>query len=101
LRDLHRFPLPSLTSDGDKDDRGQVLVVAGGRGVPGAALLTGLAALRAGAGKLQLAAPLELAVALGISAPEAAILPVPAGAQGEIAAHAAEALEDQAGAARA
>jgi hydroxyethylthiazole kinase-like uncharacterized protein yjeF len=99
--DLHRFPLPRLTHDGDKEDRGEVLVVAGGSGVPGAALLTGLAALRAGAGKLQLAAPLALRVPLGVAAPEAAIVPVPADPQGEIAAHAAEALQDRAALARA
>ncbi|MDF2902032.1 MAG: hypothetical protein K0Q62_2091, partial [Phenylobacterium sp.] len=40
---LRAWPLPSLIS-GDKEERGRVLIVAGGGAVPGAALLTGLAA---------------------------------------------------------
>jgi hydroxyethylthiazole kinase-like uncharacterized protein yjeF len=74
LDGLSEFPLPSLVGASDKEGRGRVLVVAGGGGVPGAGILTGVAALRAGAGKLQLAAPRSLAPALGMAVPEAAVI---------------------------
>ena len=54
---LRTLPLPIPGADGDKEARGQVLIVAGTRGMPGAAVLAGIAALRAGAGKLEIAAP--------------------------------------------
>jgi hypothetical protein len=52
---LRRMPLPRPGQDGDKEERGRVLVIGGSREVPGGALLAGVAALRAGAGKLQIA----------------------------------------------
>ena len=54
---LRQMALPQPGQDSDKDDRGRVLVLAGSPEVPGAALLAGLAALRAGAGKLQIGTP--------------------------------------------
>jgi ADP-dependent NAD(P)H-hydrate dehydratase len=74
---LRTWPLPSFETSQDKDDRGRVLVVAGSPQVPGAALLAGEAALRAGAGKLQVGAPAEVAVALAIALPEAKVMPLP------------------------
>jgi ADP-dependent NAD(P)H-hydrate dehydratase len=71
---LKSMPLPMPGADSDKDGRGQVFVMAGSIEVPGAALLTGEAALRAGAGKLQIAVPSESAVATGLAAPEALVL---------------------------
>src|SRR3954454_20800706 len=44
---LRAWPLP-LDEDGDKDARGTALVVGGSCRTPGAVLLAGLAALRAG-----------------------------------------------------
>jgi hydroxyethylthiazole kinase-like uncharacterized protein yjeF len=70
---LRRFPLRTLDDADGKNERGVVLVVAGSRQVPGAALLAGLAALRVGAGKLQLGAPREAAIPLGIAVPEALV----------------------------
>ena len=52
---LHAWPLPMPSSDGDKEQRGHVLVVAGSREMPGAAVLAATAALRAGAGKVAIA----------------------------------------------
>jgi len=52
---LLRHPLPAIEHGADKNGRGRVLVVGGAEFVPGALRLTGEAALRAGAGKLQLA----------------------------------------------
>ena len=47
---LRDWPLPSAGAD--KYSRGAVLVIGGARRTPGAALLAGTAALRAGAGRL-------------------------------------------------
>ena len=82
---VRRLPKPALGPNSDKDERGRILVIGGGPDVPGAVLLTGLAALRAGAGKLQLAATPALAAGLGIAVPEARIITVPAAADGGLA----------------
>ena len=64
---LGRHPLPRPNATGDKEQRGQVLVVGGSAKVPGAVLLAGVAALRAGAGKLQLATVGSASIALGVA----------------------------------
>lgn len=74
---LRSWPLPSPEAARGKEERGRVLVVAGSPEVPGAALLAGEAALRAGAGKLQVGAPSEVATALAIALPEAKVMPLP------------------------
>ena len=61
---LNEHPLPPVV-DGDKETKGRILVIAGSREVPGAALLTARAAMRAGAGKLRIAAVEGTAVQLG------------------------------------
>jgi NAD(P)H-hydrate epimerase len=53
-------PLRPRTADSHKGTYGHVLVVAGSRGMAGAAALTGLAALRSGAGLVRVACPLEV-----------------------------------------
>jgi len=49
------------------------MVIGGAAEVPGALLLSGVAALRVGAGKLQLAAPRSTVAALGVALPEARV----------------------------
>lgn len=71
---LRDFPLPHHGDDGDKEDRGRVLVVAGSRELAGAAWLAGHAGLRAGAGKLQIATAAGIAPHLGIAIPEARVV---------------------------
>lgn len=71
---LRTFPLPYHPDDGDKEERGRLLVVAGSRELPGAALLAGIGALRAGAGKLQIATAASIAVAIGVAVPEARVI---------------------------
>ena len=71
---LERFPLPAIAEDSSKEDRGRLLVVAGSRELPGAALLAGIAGLRAGAGKLQIATARSVAVQLGLMIPEARVI---------------------------
>jgi ADP-dependent NAD(P)H-hydrate dehydratase len=72
---LRGWPLPD--PQGDKEARGTVLVVGGSRYTPGAVLLAGVAALRAGAGRLQLAVEASAAAALSIAVPEAKVLGLP------------------------
>jgi hydroxyethylthiazole kinase-like uncharacterized protein yjeF len=69
---LVAWPLPMPGSAGDKEDRGQLLIVAGSADVPGAAILAANAALRAGVGKLTIAT--EETVAVAQSVPEARVL---------------------------
>ncbi|MFN2599115.1 MAG: NAD(P)H-hydrate dehydratase [Pyrinomonadaceae bacterium] len=70
---LALLPLPPLDERGDKESRGRVLVVGGSREMAGAVALAGVGALRAGAGKLQLATVERAAVALGVAVPEARV----------------------------
>ena len=79
---LRGWPLPE--PEGDKEDRGTVLVVGGSRFTPGAVLLAGTAALRAGAGRLQLATTDDNAQALSIAVPEAKVVGLPSTAQGSV-----------------
>lgn len=67
VNDLPR--LPRRAHDGHKGTYGKVLVVAGSRGMSGAAVLCGSAALRGGAGLVQVASPedAQRAVAAGNS----------------------------------
>jgi ADP-dependent NAD(P)H-hydrate dehydratase len=89
---LAEHPLPQPGPATDKNSRGRVLVAGGSQTVPGAIRLTGEAALRAGAGKLQLATVEPVVFHLGVLVPEAAIFPLPAGPEGELADAAGEAL---------
>lgn len=68
------FPLPCLPDDGDKEERGRLLIIGGSREVPGAALLAAKAGMRAGAGKLQIATAASVAIPLGIAMPEARVV---------------------------
>ena len=68
------FPLPHLPEDGDKEERGRLLLVAGSRELAGAALLAATAGMRAGAGKLQIATTASIAVPLALAMPEARVV---------------------------
>jgi hydroxyethylthiazole kinase-like uncharacterized protein yjeF len=71
---LRRMPLPEPSDDDDKEQRGSLLAVGGSVETPGAILLAGVAGLRCGAGKLQLATDRSVAVALGLAVPEALVV---------------------------
>lgn len=71
---LSDHPLPRLPVDGDKEDRGAVLVVGGEAVMAGASMLAGVAALRVGAGKLKIRADRASAPALAVAVPEAMIV---------------------------
>ncbi|HLL68907.1 MAG TPA: NAD(P)H-hydrate dehydratase [Micromonosporaceae bacterium] len=79
---LREWPLP--VPEGGKDSRGTVLVVGGSRSTPGAVLLAGVAALRAGAGVLQLAVAESTAAVLSIQVPEALVFGLPETPEGSI-----------------
>ena len=89
---LRRFPLPRHPDDGDKEDRGRILVIAGSRELAGAAYLAGIAALRAGAGKLQIATAASIALHLGIAIPEARVVGLEETPEGCLAATAIDPL---------
>lgn len=91
---LERFPLPA--TGGDKDRHGQILIIAGSRDVPGAALLAAHGAMRAGAGKLQIAAPDLIAVPLGVAMPEAMVVGQASHRDGGFATSALDALGEMA-----
>jgi hydroxyethylthiazole kinase-like uncharacterized protein yjeF len=71
---LRAWPLPLPDHEGDKETRGRVVIVAGSREVPGAAILSARAALRAGAGKVLLATGGSAALAVAIAVPELRVL---------------------------
>jgi ADP-dependent NAD(P)H-hydrate dehydratase len=79
---LRRWQIPHPGSSADKEDRGVALVIGGATEVPGALLLAGVAALRVGAGKLQLAGPKSAATPLGIAVPEARVFSLPESGEG-------------------
>ena len=81
---LRAWPLPEPDDDGSKHDRGTVLLVGGSASTPGAVLLAGLAALRAGAGRLQVATVASTAVALAVAMPEAMVSGLPEAAGGSL-----------------
>ena len=89
---LRSRPLPDHASDAAKAGRGVILAIGGSLGVPGAILLTAVAALRAGAGKLQIATCASIASQLGLLVPEALVLPLPETPAGGVAADAADLL---------
>jgi ADP-dependent NAD(P)H-hydrate dehydratase len=91
---LRHHPLPPVI-DGDKETKGRILVIAGSREVPGAALLAATAALRAGAGKLRIATVSSVAPRLGIAIPEAMVVGLAEDEGGGFAASTVEALAEQ------
>jgi ADP-dependent NAD(P)H-hydrate dehydratase len=79
-----KWKLPELDEEGDKESRGRVLVIGGSREMPGAVVLAGVAALRAGAGKLQLATPRGVAPHVAASVPEARVFALKETVSGEM-----------------
>lgn len=77
LQALRGWPLPPLEDGADKEARGRVVVVAGSRQMPGAAVLAATAALRVGAGKLVIATGASVAQPMGFVMPEARVIGLP------------------------
>jgi ADP-dependent NAD(P)H-hydrate dehydratase / NAD(P)H-hydrate epimerase len=71
-------------ADAHKGDFGHVLVIGGSIGKSGAAAMAGMAALRAGAGLVTVAAPKSVQPLIAMSAPELMTEPLPETAEGTI-----------------
>ena len=79
---LRGWPLPMPGAEGDKEERGHVLVLGGSREMPGAVILAATAALRAGAGKLTIATGASVAQLVALALPEARVIGLPETPQG-------------------
>lgn len=95
---LRRWPLPQPGSDGDKEDRGRVLVIGGSREMPGAVILAATAALRAGAGKLTIATAARVAPAVAMAVCEARVIGLAESGNGSYASSSVRLLPDDASA---
>jgi hydroxyethylthiazole kinase-like uncharacterized protein yjeF len=88
--------LPQPDEGGDKEERGRVLVVGGATEMPGAVILAATAALRAGAGKLQIATGKSIAQIIGATIPEARVFALPETRAGAISSLASEEIINRA-----
>jgi NAD(P)H-hydrate epimerase len=89
VEDVVSLPvLPPRPADSNKGDFGRVLVVAGSRGMSGAAILCASAALRGGAGLVRLAVPQEIVPIVASANPCYMTASLPQDEQGRIAARA-------------
>jgi ADP-dependent NAD(P)H-hydrate dehydratase len=87
---LRGWPLPDPA--GSKKSRGQVVVIGGAASTPGGVALAGLASLRVGAGRVQLAVATSVGPALAASFPEAGVLWLPQTQGGSVRGGAAAGL---------
>jgi ADP-dependent NAD(P)H-hydrate dehydratase len=90
---LRRWPLPMPGDDGDKEERGRLLIIGGSAQMPGAVILAGNAALRAGAGKVAIATGRSIAALVALAIPESRVIALDETPAGGIQASAASALE--------
>lgn len=93
---LKRFALPQPDDDDDKDERGRVLIVGGAAEMPGAVILAATAALRAGAGKLQVATARSVSQLVAAAVPEARVFALPETGKGALALSAARTIAERA-----
>jgi ADP-dependent NAD(P)H-hydrate dehydratase len=84
--------LPPRSKDSNKGDFGKVLVVAGSRGMSGAAVLCASAALRGGAGLVRVAVPSGILPIVAAGNPCYMTAPLPQDDEGRLAADAAPEL---------
>jgi ADP-dependent NAD(P)H-hydrate dehydratase len=87
---------PSMLREWKPDtvSRGTVLVIGGARQVPGAVQLSGIAALRAGAGTLQLALAETNASPTAVAVPEAMVIGLPENSEGAVSRDCVDVLRD-------
>lgn len=90
---LRSWPLPAV-QEGDKEDRGRVLIIAGCAEIPGAAVLAATAALRAGAGKVTIGTAASIASRVAFAVPESRVIALKEGRDGCLDAAAADALQE-------
>lgn len=92
---LRGWPLPDVV--GDKNSRGSILVIGGSAETLGAVVLAAEAALRAGAGKLQVATVVSMAPFAAQALPEARVRALPETSDGALGPEAADAVRDLVG----
>ena len=90
--------LPPRPADSNKGNFGRILVVAGSRGMSGAAVLCGTAALRGGAGLVRVATPAGCQPLVAGGNPCYMTAPLPEDGEGRVASAAADELVNLAGA---
>ncbi len=76
--------LPARLNGGHKGDYGRVVVAGGSRGMSGALALTGLAAIRSGAGLVAACVPASIQPTVAAFAPTIMVEPLPEDADGRI-----------------
>lgn len=85
---------PSRAADAHKGSFGRVTIIAGSRGMSGAAVLSGLGALRGGAGLVYVAVPDAIVSAVAGIEPSYLVIPLPDDDRGRIAEGARAVLEE-------
>ena len=96
IRQVTELPLLApRQADGHKGTYGSILVVAGSRGMAGAAALAGMSALRSGAGLVTVACPESVADVVSSFEPCYLTLPLAADKDGKLLASAADQLLDR------
>lgn len=94
---LRKWALPMPSDEGDKEERGRLLVIGGSRQMPGAVILAATAAMRAGAGKLAIATGASVAQLVAMAIPESRVIGLPETEDGGMNASAAQVLESMRG----
>src|SRR3954452_18226313 len=95
IEECTQLPRPApRPRDSNKGTFGRVLVVAGSRGMSGAAVLCASAALRGGAGLVRLAVPGEIQSPVAVATPCYLTAGLPHDAAGQLAAQAEAELLD-------
>src|SRR5262249_52256105 len=85
IQDIAQAPqLPPRAPDSNKGDFGKVLVVAGSRGMSGAAILCGSAVLRSGAGLVRVAVPKDVQSLVAAGNPCYTTIALPQDAEGRL-----------------
>jgi ADP-dependent NAD(P)H-hydrate dehydratase len=93
---LRAWPLPQPDREGDKEERGRVLVVGGSIEMPGAVVLAATTALRAGAGKLRIATVKSAASLVAGLVPESRVFRLAETKTGAISAGARDVIAEEA-----
>jgi hydroxyethylthiazole kinase-like uncharacterized protein yjeF len=92
---LGAWPVPQPEDDDDKEARGRVLVIGGSTEIAGAVVLAATAALRAGAGKMQIATCRSVAAHVSMAVPEARVIALAETRAGGIAAGGFNQIEEE------
>jgi ADP-dependent NAD(P)H-hydrate dehydratase len=92
---LGAWPVPQPEDDDDKEARGRVLVIGGSTEIAGAVVLAATAALRAGAGKMQIATCRSVAAHVSMAVPEARVIALAETRAGGIAASGFRKIEEE------